>query len=70
MKDRKRQYPDNSLIFAQKALWRQRRATATFAEKLAALDDLRERIQPIVSAREERKNARLRKSVAHPTNNH
>lgn len=55
MKDRQKQYPDNSAIFAQKAEWRRERAGATFAEKLAALDALRERVEPIVRAREQRK---------------
>ncbi len=54
-----RQYPDNSGIHARKAQGRLQRATASFAEKLTALDELRERVEPIVRAREARKRALL-----------
>lgn len=58
MTSRQKQYPDNTQIFAQKAEGRRQRAKATFAEKLAALDDLRKRVEPIVRARAQRKHAR------------
>jgi hypothetical protein len=51
-----RDYPDNSDIYARKAEGRRHRASSlTFAEKLAAVDELRARVEPIVRAREERK---------------
>ena len=52
-----KQYPDNSEIFARKAAGRRERASATFAEKLAAMDELKERVAPIVRAREARKQS-------------
>ena len=48
-------YPDISDILARKAAGRRMRATLTFAEKLAILDKMRERIEPIVKARENRR---------------
>lgn len=45
------QYPDISDILAIKAKGRVQRAALSFAEKLAILDDLRQRIEPIVRAR-------------------
>ena len=57
MTGRQKQYPDNTPIFMQKAEGRRQRATATFAEKLAALDKLRKRVEPIIRARERRKHA-------------
>ncbi|HEY4113466.1 MAG TPA: hypothetical protein VGM17_05335 [Rhizomicrobium sp.] len=60
-------YPDNSEIFARKAEGRRQLAALSFAEKLAMLDRLRERVQPIVRAREERKKdiaARVAKDEA------
>jgi len=54
----RKQYPDNSEIFARKAEGRRERASATFAEKLAAMDELKERVAPIVRAREARKQSR------------
>lgn len=59
MTGREKEYPDNTPIFALKGEGRWQRAAATFAEKLAALDDLRERVEPIVRAREKRKHAGL-----------
>lgn len=50
-----RRYPDNSEIFARKAEGRRALAKLSFGEKLAMLDRLRERVQPIVRAREARK---------------
>jgi hypothetical protein len=49
------EYPDNAQIVARKVEGRRRRAAITFAEKLAALDALRARVEPIVRARESRK---------------
>ena len=51
----RRHYPDNTPIFAQKAEGRSERAAISFAEKLIALDELKERVEPIVQAREARK---------------
>ena len=45
-------YPDISEILADKAAGRRRRAALSFAEKLVILDLLRERVEPIVQARE------------------
>lgn len=59
MNGRQKYYPDNSAIFALKAEGRLQRAAATFAEKLAALDNLRERVQPIIHARDDRNRAKL-----------
>ena len=50
-------YPDNSEIFARKAEGRRELARLSFGEKLAMLDRMRERVQPIVRAREARKTA-------------
>ncbi len=52
-----KQYPDNSELFARKAEGRRERARLTFAEKLSAMDALRERVAPIVRAREARRRA-------------
>ncbi|MBV8976215.1 MAG: hypothetical protein JOZ13_02435 [Alphaproteobacteria bacterium] len=51
-------YPDNSVIYARKEEGRTRRAKLSFGEKHAAADALRERVAPIVPAREARKKAR------------
>ena len=58
MPDNERTYPDNSDIHARKAEGRRQRAKLSFAEKLAAVDELRARIEPIVRAREARKLAK------------
>jgi hypothetical protein len=55
------QYPDISDILARKASGRQQRATLSFEEKLAILDALKERVEPIVQARK----IRLKRQV-HP----
>lgn len=52
-------YPDNSEIFARKSEGRKARARATFAEKLAAMDAMRERIAPLVRAREARQRQNI-----------
>jgi hypothetical protein len=51
-------YPDNSGIIARKAEGRRERAALSFAEKLDALDALRDRVAPIVRAREARRQAK------------
>jgi hypothetical protein len=58
MKDLRPQYPDISDILAQKASGRRQRAALSFAEKLAALDALKERVDPIVRARKVRQAQR------------
>jgi hypothetical protein len=55
MKDRDSQYPDISDILARKASGRRRRAALSFAEKLALVDSLKERVEPIVRARKVRR---------------
>ncbi len=59
MSGARKQYPDNSDIFARKAEGRRERASATFAEKLVAMDELKERVAPIVRAREARRQSRV-----------
>jgi hypothetical protein len=59
MKTRRPQYPDISDILAHKAAGRQQRAALSFAEKLAILDALRERVKPIIQAREFRRRQRI-----------
>lgn len=51
-----KQYPDNSEILARKAQGRRERARLTFAQKLAVLDALRERVAPITRARQARRH--------------
>ncbi len=55
MPDTPTPYPDNREIFARKMQGRKTRAKATFAEKLAAMDALIERIAPLAQAREARR---------------
>ncbi|MEJ0041803.1 MAG: hypothetical protein WDM81_06145 [Rhizomicrobium sp.] len=55
----RKQYPDNSGIFARKAEGRRERASVSFAEKIAAMDELKERVAPIVRAREARRQSEL-----------
>lgn len=59
MKKRRSQYPDISDILAHKAAGRRQRASLSFAEKLAILDALKERVGPIIQAREFRRQQRL-----------
>jgi hypothetical protein len=59
MPDSQKQYPDNSSIFTRKAEGRRKRGTLSFAEKLAALDTLKKRAEPIARAREARKLGKL-----------
>jgi hypothetical protein len=56
-------YPDNAEIFACKAEGRRQGAAATFVEKLAVLDELKARVEPIVRAREARRNLGLRSGL-------
>jgi hypothetical protein len=55
MDEQRSQYPDISDILANKAAGRRQRAALSFAEKLAILDALKERMEPIVRAREFRR---------------
>jgi hypothetical protein len=56
-------YPDISEILARKAAGRRRRSALSFADKLAALDELRDRLRPMVQARKNRK-AHARQAVS------
>jgi hypothetical protein len=58
MSDKGKHYPDISDILAQKAEWRRRRASLSFAEKLVIMDELRERVRPVAQAREARRRKR------------
>jgi hypothetical protein len=60
MKEQRSQYPDISDILAHKAAGRRQRAALSFAEKLAILDALKERMEPIVRAREFRRQRKSR----------
>jgi hypothetical protein len=53
-------YPDISDILAKKASGRRQLAALSFAEKLDALDAIRERVQPIVQARKLREEDRAK----------
>jgi hypothetical protein len=59
MNDRDSQYPDISDILARKASGRQQRGALSFAEKLAILDLLRERVAPLIQARNIRKERQV-----------
>ena len=54
MTNKQKAYPDNSGIYARKAQGRRERAALSFAEKLDALDALRDRVEPIARARKAR----------------
>jgi hypothetical protein len=60
MKDADSRYPDISDILARKASGRRQRAALSFAEKLAILDALRERVAPLVRARKLRRERQAR----------
>jgi hypothetical protein len=64
MVGRRTQYPDNSEILARKAAGRKDLARATFAQKLAILEQLRERVAPIVRGREARRGSRTNQPAA------
>jgi hypothetical protein len=51
MRHQHREYPDISDILAKKAAGRRRMAALSFAQKLAILDALKERVRPIAEAR-------------------
>ncbi|HEY5046489.1 MAG TPA: hypothetical protein VII49_00525 [Rhizomicrobium sp.] len=55
MADAPAHYPDIADILARKVEGRRQRASLTFAEKIAILDAMRERLAPITHARESRK---------------
>jgi hypothetical protein len=59
MQRQRTQFPDISSILKNKAAGRQQRAALSFAEKLAIVDDLKERVAPIIQARELRRMRRL-----------
>jgi hypothetical protein len=60
MKKRRSQYPDISNILAHKAAGRRQHAAPSFVEKLAILDALKERAEPIIQAREFRRRRKIR----------
>jgi hypothetical protein len=47
-------YPDLTDILARKAEGRRQRASLSFAEKLAILDEMKERVAPIALSRKAR----------------
>jgi len=53
-------YPDISGILERKAAGRKQRAALSFAEKLAALDALKERVAPIIQARKIRERQKIK----------
>jgi hypothetical protein len=59
MKKRRPQYSDISDILAHKSAGRRQRAALSFVEKLAILDALKERLEPIIKAREFRGQRKL-----------
>jgi hypothetical protein len=59
------QYPDISDILARKAAGRRQRAALSFAEKLDILDALKERVRPIIEAREFRRQQKLKSKSQH-----
>lgn len=61
-------YPDISDILAQKTSGRRRVAALSFAEKLAILDALKERIEPLVQARQIRRAQQAIRIHATPSN--
>ena len=63
MTGQRKEYPDNSEIHACKAKGRQERARASFAEKLDAMDEMRERVAPFVRARDARRQGQRSGSV-------
>jgi hypothetical protein len=64
MKNRPPEYPDISNILARKSAGRRQRAALSFAEKLDILDALKERLKPIIQARELRRQRKLQ-SMSH-----
>jgi hypothetical protein len=58
MQRRHTHQPDISDILARKAAGRRQNATRSFAEKLAILDTLKDRVEPIIQARKIRRHRR------------
>lgn len=65
MRRRRSQFPDISPILAQKAEGRRQQAALSFAQKLVIMDEMKERVAPLVRARELRKR-KQRQIVALP----
>jgi hypothetical protein len=65
MENRRSQYPDISDILTIKAVGRRQRAALSFAEKLIILDELKERVAPIIQAREFRRRQQLQLALQH-----
>lgn len=63
MTDEKRQYPDVSDILARKAEGRREAAKRSFGEKIAWVEQMRERLAPLKRAREERLAAQRREQT-------
>ncbi len=55
MNDTARRYPDVGDILARKAEGRREIARRTFGEKIAMVEQMRERLEPFKRAREQRK---------------
>lgn len=55
MSGRRKEYPDNSGIFARKAQGRRQRASMSFSKKLAVLDEMKWRVEQMVRSRELRR---------------
>jgi len=53
------QYPDVSDVHAQKTAGRRRRAALSYSQKLAEVDALKARVQPIIQARIDRKQRHI-----------
>ena len=58
MSDNERRYPDVSDILARKAEGRRDAVKRSFGEKIAWVEQMRERLAPLKRAREERQAAR------------
>jgi hypothetical protein len=59
MKDGRFQFPDISDILARKASGRRQQAALSFTEKLAILDSLKKRVEPLVQARKKRRGRKV-----------
>jgi len=62
MNDDKNKFPDISDILARKAEGRRKNARLTLGEKIAMMEALRERVEPMKRAREARKATRKKPS--------
>jgi hypothetical protein len=60
------QFVDTSDILARKAAGRRYNASLSFAEKLAKLDEMKERVAPIIRARAMRRAEPLLRFVEQP----